>query len=150
MIFDVTLFQWHLFKNLEQKLKDKYVSVSFRAAPSIRPSSDMFTSISTKFETYVKFVQSTYRVDVDGQVFYFFFRNAKNLTDNSFTWPSSVEVIKSDRSNTTTLFKYHYFGNKPDGVLTHQMSAEYNDVDDMKKDIKTLSDFIVDEFLKRV
>lgn len=150
MIFDVTLFQWHLFKNLEQKLKEKNGSVSFRVASSIRPSSDMFSYGSSKFETYVKFVQSTYRVDIDSQVFYFFFRNARNTIDGSFTWPSSVEIIGVVYSTACTLFKYHYFGNKPDGVLTHQLSAEYNDVDVMKKDIKTLSNFIVEEFMKNI
>ena len=150
MIFDVTLFQWHLFKNIEQKIKEKKGGVSFRAAPSIQPSSNIFNLGSTKFETYVKFVQSTYRVDVDDQVFYFFFRNARNTLDNSFTWPSSVEVIRIAHTNTSTLFKYHYFGNKADGVLTHQSSAEYNDVDDIKKDIKTLSNFIAEEFIKNI
>ena len=126
------------------------MSVSFRAAPSIRPSSDIFNLGSNKFETYVKFVQSTYRVDVDSQVFYFFFRNARNTLDSSFTWPSSIEVIGVVYTTAHTLFKYHYFGNKSDGILTHQLSAEYNDVDVMKKDIKTLSNFIVEEFIKNI
>lgn len=146
MIFDIALFQYHLFRNLEQNVLKTKGAVPFRAAPSIRPESNMFLDVH--FDSYVKFIQSTYRVDIDGRVFYFFFRNSKNKVDNTFCCPSSIEVVENKSGNCVTLFKFHYFSPHSDAILS-QDSSEYDDVSDMKLDIVTVSDYIVNEFISK-
>ena len=150
MIFDVILFQFHLFKNLEQNVIKAKGAVPFRASPSIRPAAKLFSAVGSNFEAYARFIQSTFRLDVDGQVFYVFFRNALNKIDRSFTWPSSIEVVQVVNKTANTIFKYHYFNNgqSSDFILPSQCDPDYSSVDDMKRDIKIISDYVVQAFMK--
>ena len=147
-IFNIALFQWALFQTLEKEFINGR-GARFRAAPSIGPSTNLFASIvQTNLKSYVKFIQSVYRVDINNDVYFFFFRNARNPDDGSFTWPSSLEVIQVKNNNAATLFKFHYFGNKPDGILKTQTNPYYDDYDVMKQDIKKLTAFFLQEFLR--
>lgn len=147
MIFNIPLFQWNLFQTFEKELVSS--GYSFRAYPSTVPSTNLFASvIQTNVQSYVRFIHSIYRVDVDSDVYYFFFRNARNPDDGSFTWPSSLEIVKVSNGHAATLIKFHYFGNKPDGILSTQMNPYYDDKEVMKQDIKKLTSFFFQEFMR--
>ena len=69
MIFNIPLFQWNLFQTFEKELVSS--GYSFRAYPSTVPSTNLFASvIQTNVQSYVRFIHSIYRVDVDSDVYY--------------------------------------------------------------------------------
>lgn len=152
MMLDTALLQYHIFKNLESSLKKQFGDgTSFRAASSIRPESNLFTDIDN-FSVYVKYIQSTYRVDLDGRLFYFFFRNKKNR-DGSFTLPSSIEIVEISNCSSQKVLKYHYFKDTSGDFILNQ-SPYYSDdasgLSEMRVDIKVISDFIVTQFLSNI
>ena len=144
ILLNVPLLQFHLFKNLKTVIADR-VKVVVRPSISLVPAA--LTNMADA-NSYVKFISSIYRVDIDNFIFYFFFRN-KKADDNSFTQPSSLEIATFSGGTYNTVYKVHYFGKNnvhPDGIL-YQLDDVFYDEANMKNCLVTISDTIVNDFV---